>query len=57
MHQLHLFPLIREQVKNNLNGYISAQALLEGIAEYIVPPGLGDNAGLTGSLALGLRAL
>lgn len=57
MHQKQLFPLIHEEVKKNLNGYISAQALLEGIADYIVPPGLGDNAGLTGSLALGLRAL
>lgn len=57
MHQTHLFPLIREQVRRNLNGYVSASALAENIDEYIVPPGLGDNAGLCGSLALGLRAL
>ncbi|BBH22926.1 putative fructokinase [Paenibacillus baekrokdamisoli] len=57
MHQMHLFPMIREEVKKNLNGYISAQALLEGMDDYIVPPGLGDNAGLSGSLALALRAL
>lgn len=57
MHQPQLFPLIREQVSRNLNGYVSASALAERIDEYIVPPGLGDNAGLCGSLALGLRAL
>ncbi len=57
MHQLQLFPLIREQVRHNLNGYVVASALAENIDEYIVPPGLGDNAGLCGSLALGLRVL
>lgn len=57
MHQLHLFPLIRAEVRKNLNGYVSAASLLDGIDAYIVPPGLGDNAGLSGSLALGLRAL
>ncbi len=57
MHQLQLFPLIREQVRRNLNGYVVASALAENIDEYIVPPGLGDNAGLCGSLALGLRVL
>lgn len=57
MHQTQLFPLIREQVKRNLAGYVSASAVAERIDDYIVPPGLGDNAGLSGSLALGLRAL
>jgi fructokinase len=57
MHKLHLFPLIREQVKQNLNGYVSAAEIADQIDQYIVPPGLGDNAGLSGSIALGLRAL
>lgn len=58
MHQLQLFPMIREEVRRNLNGYVSAEAILgEAIDDYIVPPGLGDNAGLCGSLALGLKAL
>ncbi|REE86503.1 fructokinase [Paenibacillus taihuensis] len=57
MHQEQLFPLIRAEVRKNLNGYVSAEAVLDGIDSYIVPPGLGDNAGLCGSLALGLRAL
>jgi len=57
MHQMQLFPLIREEVRKNLNGYVSASAILQDIDNYIVPPGLGDNAGLCGSLALGLNAL
>ncbi|AZN39270.1 ROK family protein [Paenibacillus albus] len=57
MHQEQLFPLIHAEVRNNLKGYVSAEAVLDGISSYIVPPGLGDNAGLCGSLALGLRAL
>ncbi|WP_181907339.1 ROK family protein [Cohnella lupini] len=56
MHQLQLFPLIRKQVQDNLKGYVVSAALEAGIDDYIVPPGLGDNAGLTGSIALGLRA-
>ncbi|MFF2483086.1 ROK family protein [Paenibacillus sp. NPDC058071] len=57
MHQLQLFPLIREEVRKQLNGYVSAEEIASGLDSYIVPPGLGDNAGLSGSLALGLAAL
>ncbi len=57
MHQEQLFPMIRAEVKNNLNGYVAHEAVKNGIDDYIVPPGLGDNAGLCGSLALGLQAL
>ncbi|CAM4086070.1 hypothetical protein PAAL109150_08910 [Paenibacillus alkaliterrae] len=57
MHQKQLLPMVRAEVERNLNGYVSAEALLNGIDEYIVSPGLGDNAGLCGSLALGLAAL
>lgn len=56
MHQKQLFPLIRAEVQNNLNGYVSAKAVSDNIDDYIVPPGLGDNAGLCGALALGLQA-
>ena len=57
MHQKQLFPLVRAEVQNNLNGYISAKAVLDNIDDYIVPPGLGDNSGLSGALALGLQAM
>lgn len=57
MHQKQLFPLVRAEVKKQLNGYVQASELMDEIDSYIVPPGLGDNAGLTGALALGLDAL
>lgn len=54
MHQEHLFPLIRKELQNNLNGYVQHHMLLEQIDHYIVPPGLGDDAGLCGAIALAL---
>ncbi|WP_078378729.1 ROK family protein [Sutcliffiella halmapala] len=54
--QLQLFPLIRNNVQAVLNGYIEHQQILSAIEEYIVPPGLGDNAGLCGALALANEA-
>lgn len=54
MHQEQLFPLIREEVKKNLNGYVQHSMILEHIDQYIIPPGLGDNAGLSGAVAIGL---
>lgn len=52
MHQKRLFPLIREKVRKNLGGYIKRKEILTGIDQYIIPPALGDDAGLTGALAL-----
>ncbi|WP_276354956.1 ROK family protein [Cohnella caldifontis] len=57
MHQRQLFPLVRAEVLKILNGYVQSPAITQEIDAYIVPPGLGDNAGLLGSVALGLRAL
>ncbi|BCB05851.1 ROK family protein [Bacillus sp. KH172YL63] len=54
MNQKQLFPLIREQVTAMLGGYVHHKQILEDIDSYIVPPGLGDNAGLVGSLGLAL---
>lgn len=55
MHQSQLFPLIRQKAAKNLNGYV-ASSVLDDLDSYIVPPGLGDNAGLLGSVALGMEA-
>jgi fructokinase len=35
-----------------LNGYIQLPVILERIDEYIVPPALGDRAGVLGAIAL-----
>jgi fructokinase len=56
MHQQQLFPFIRREVQKNLNGYVSSDEIIKNIDHYIVAPGLGDNAGLSGALALGLKA-
>lgn len=57
MHQEQLLPLIRSEVSRMLNGYVDSAALRDGLDDYIIAPGLGDNAGLCGALALGLEAL
>lgn len=57
MKQSQLFPLIADKLQTQLNGYIQHPSLREHIDGYIVPPGLGDNAGLAGALALAEAAL
>jgi len=57
MKQEHLFSLIRKEVQRLLNGYVDKKEILDNIDDYIVSPTLGDNAGLCGSIALGLQAL
>ena len=52
MHQPELYPSIRTEVQTLLNGYIQAPAILDRIDGYIVPPGLGDRAGVLGAIAL-----
>jgi fructokinase len=57
MAQPQLFPLLRQKTQAYLNGYVQAPEILEGIDGYIVPPGLGNKAGVLGALALGMAAL
>lgn len=52
MRQQQLYPKIREKVLAKINGYITTTALQKNIAQYIVPPGLADNAGVNGAIAL-----
>ena len=53
----HIFPLIHREVRHQLKGYIQMAEMDEKIAGYIVPPGLGSQAGVLGSLALAEYAL
>ena len=46
MHNLDLFPMIRGNLLKLLNGYVRSPD--------IVPPLLGDNAGVLGALALAM---
>ena len=52
MKQLQLFPMIRRYVVELLNGYLVKDEILSDIDKYIVPPELGDNAGIVGAMAL-----
>jgi fructokinase len=56
MHQQALYPLIREEVRDILNGYLQTPMILEQTDQYIVPPGLGDRAGVLGAIALAQQA-
>jgi fructokinase len=52
MQQTRLFPVIRARVVELLNGYIHSDAILKNIDEYIVPPGLGNESGALGCIAM-----
>ncbi len=52
MAQSQLFPAVRQKVVEQLNGYISVPEILTDIDHYIVPPALGNRAGVLGAIAL-----
>ncbi len=56
MEQRHLFPRIHAHVLTFTNGYLRHPAVQEGIASYIVPPGLGTRCGMLGALELAHQA-
>lgn len=56
MQNMALFPLVHRQVQELLNGYIASPTILDHIEDYIVPPGLGNQAGGLGSIALAMTA-
>ncbi len=56
MQQQHLFPMVRRELARVLNGYIRAAALMDEMEQYVVPPQLGNRAGVLGAIALAERA-
>lgn len=52
-----LIAAVRRRTLARLNGYVSHPRLDAGLETYIVTPGLGDDAGITGAIALGRQAL
>jgi len=57
MDQRHLFALVHNHVYTMLNGYIQMREILENMDRYIVPPGLGNRAGVLGAIALAEQAV
>jgi fructokinase len=55
MQREFLFPKIRWRVRELLNGYLTSKSLLEYIEDYIVPPGLGNQSGSLGAIALAMQ--
>jgi fructokinase len=51
-----LFPLIRKHLQRSLGGYVQADAFVTGMDQYVVPPQLGQHAGIAGAFALAERA-
>lgn len=52
-----LFPMVRRETVRLLADYVASPAILTGIDEYIVPPGLGDRSGRLGAIALAIDAV
>ena len=47
-----LLARVRERVQAILAGYVRAPAVMDAIDRFIVPPALGERAGVLGALAL-----
>jgi fructokinase len=56
MEQSHLFPRVRHNVQDLMNGYLQSSAILDDIHRYIVPPDLARRAGVLGAIALAIEA-
>lgn len=52
MNQEHVLTYVYRYLGELLNGYVSYPEVQDKMNEYIVRPGLGDNAGITGGLLL-----
>jgi len=52
-----LIPALRRRTEARLAGFVAHAALDPGLERYIVPPALGDDAGIRGAIELGRRLL
>lgn len=52
MQRAHLFPLIRQKVKELLNSYVASLVFEGDLSDYIVPPALSNRSGVLGALAM-----
>ena len=56
MQQQWLFPMIRAELVQILNGYVRSDDLVERVDQYVVPPKLGNRSGIAGALVLAEKA-
>jgi fructokinase len=56
MQHTALYPKVRKKTLQLLNGFIKHQSILKDIDSYIVPPGLGGDAGGLGAIVLAENA-
>lgn len=52
MEQRQLFPMMRREVQELLNGYVKTPQIMEKIDGYIVPAALGGRSGVLGAIGL-----
>lgn len=52
MQQTHLLPKIRKEVLKCLNGYLQCEKIIDHLEDYLVLPGLNENSGICGAIAL-----
>ena len=57
MHKKNVLPAVHKYTKEFLNDYIQKDEVTKNIDSYIITPGLGDNAGIVGSIALAVEAV
>ncbi|MDA8067004.1 MAG: ROK family protein, partial [Actinomycetota bacterium] len=53
--QPRLLSLVREDLEALLGNYLQSPALDHGLTHYLVPPALGEKAGVLGAIALACR--
>ena len=56
LRQSQLFGRIRHDLAGLLNGYVRATEVIRDLDQYVVPPQLGDRAGVLGGLVLAEHA-
>lgn len=56
MHQTQLFPMIRKNFTEMMNGYIKTKEI-QNLDDYIVPPSLNDQQGIMGAIQLALMEM
>ena len=55
MQREFLFAKVRTRVRELLNGYVSSPRVMNEIDRYIVPPGLGNQSGSLGAIAMAMQ--